>query len=78
MSGEKGLPGPGQPGLTLEDAQRGKQAAEEMLGFVLLAIGEPVIVPKELIRNGIPTGATIRIDEHREDEAFVFSVEVDK
>ena len=59
------------------DAQKRQQAAEEMLGFVLLAVGEPVVVPKQLIREGIPTGATIAIDENIADEAFIFSVQVD-
>ena len=76
MSGDKGIPGPAGPD-TLEDARRGKQAAEEMLGFVLLAVGGPVVVKKELIKNGIPSGATIKIDESLEDESFIFSVEVD-
>lgn len=61
----------------LEEALKGKQAAEEILGFVLLAVGEPVVVPKELLKNGIPNGATIRIDEMVDEDAFVFSVEVD-
>ena len=61
----------------LEDAQRAQRAAEEMLGFVLLAVGEPVVVPKELLDNGIPTGATISINELVDENAFVFAVEVD-
>lgn len=61
----------------VQEAQRSQRAAEEILGFVLLAIGEPVVVPKSLLTNGIPAGATIKIDEHVEDESFVFSVEVD-
>lgn len=61
----------------VEEAQRSQRAAEEILGFVLLAIGEPVVVSKELLKEGIPGGATIKIDEHLDEEAFVFSVEVD-
>lgn len=76
MSGDKGLPGPDFDEYNA--ALKSKQAAEEILGFVLLAIGEPVIVPKSLLANGIPKGAEIRIDEHVEDETFVFSVEVDR
>jgi len=62
----------------LEATEKRAQAAEEMLGFVLLAVGEPVVVPKELIKNGIPKGATIAINEIVDEDAFVFSVEVDQ
>lgn len=61
----------------IAEARRSQIAAEEILGFVLLAIGEPVVVPKALLTNGIPKGATIKIDEHVEDDSFVFSVEAD-
>jgi len=59
------------------EANKATQAAQEMLGFVLLAVGEPVIVPKQLIHTGIPTGATIAIDENIAEGAFIFSVQVD-
>ena len=70
MSDETGLD-------ALAEALRGKENAEQMLGFVLLALGEPVVVPKQILRDGIPAGAQIKIDEHVDEDTFVFSVEAD-
>lgn len=59
-----------------EEAKRAKDAAEQMLGFVLLAVGHPVVVPKELLKSGIPNGATIAINDNLMTESFEFSLEV--
>jgi hypothetical protein len=47
---------------------------QQMLGQVLLAVGEPVFVPKDTLAQHLPEGARIAIDDN--DDAFVFYVEV--
>lgn len=56
--------------------RREVQGLEEMLGQVLLAVGEPVVVTKESLAQGTKKGSRIRIDDRVELEAFVFYVEV--
>jgi len=46
---------------------------QQMLGLVLLTIGEPVIVPKELIKKGLGNYA-IQIDDNIEEGAFIFGL----
>lgn len=59
-----------------EEVKAGKQAAEEMLAFVLKAVGEPVMVTKESIVEGFPPGTTIAINDDLQRDAFVLSLEV--
>lgn len=60
------------------DLEKELRGAHEMLAFVLLTLGEPVVVPKETLQNGIPVGATIKVFEDVTTDTFVFSVEVDE
>lgn len=59
------------------ELERELAGTQEMLGFILLTVGEPVVVPKATLTEGIPAGAVIKIDENIEDESFVFSVEIE-
>lgn len=45
---------------------------QEMLFAVLNEVGEPVVIPKAILRESRTGDVQIRIDE--EDNAFVFSV----
>lgn len=47
---------------------------QEMLAFVLKAIGEPVVVPKEFIKEGLGENAQIQVDDDLQKDAFVFSL----
>lgn len=46
---------------------------QEMLGWVLKVAGE-VVVPKELIKQGLPHKAQISIEDNMAKDAFVFSL----
>lgn len=51
---------------------------QEMLAFVLQAVGEEVVVPKKVLSDGLPENAQIAVDEDLSRDAFVFSlVQVD-
>ena len=60
----------------IADLERELRGTQEMLALVLLEVGEPVTVSKAMMRGGIPQGAAINIDDHQEEDAFVFSVVV--
>lgn len=47
---------------------------QEMLAFVLQAVGEPVHVTKEMLVNGIPANTQIAVDEDIENHRFIFSL----
>jgi hypothetical protein len=47
---------------------------QEMLGFVLHSVGGPVVVTHESMRNGLPPGTVIQIDDDIQTNAFVFSL----
>jgi len=47
---------------------------QEMLAFVLKEVGEPVVVTKESLQEGLPEGTQIAIDDDLEAEVFVFSL----
>lgn len=53
--------------------ERELTATQEMLAFVLKAVGEPVTVTKEMVKDGLKN-KEIRIDEDLTDEAFIFSL----
>lgn len=55
-----------------EDLQRELQVNVEMLAFVLMAVGEPVVVTKEMLAQGLPSNLQIRIDEDLERNTFIF------
>lgn len=57
-----------------DQLRRELRGVQEMLAVVLREIGEPVVVPKEGLANGIGN-VQIRIDDNIEENAFVFSVE---
>jgi hypothetical protein len=52
--------------------QRNLIGTQEMLGQVLLAIGKPVSITKEKLKESVPEGAQIDISE--EGDSFVFSI----
>lgn len=45
---------------------------QEMLAFVLLTVGEPVVVTKESLSKGLPPNVQIAVDEDLENNAFRF------
>jgi hypothetical protein len=47
---------------------------QEMLAFVLKVAG-PVTVTKEMLKQGLPQGAAISIDDQLTADAFVFSLQ---
>lgn len=55
--------------------RRELRGVQEMLAFVLYEVGEPVTVSKYDLKNGLPDGAQIKIDENVEGETFTFSLE---
>lgn len=59
------------------ELERELRGVQEMLAFCLYEIGEPVVVTKQALKNGLPGGAEIRIDEDVENEAFIFSLAAD-
>ena len=60
----------------IAELERELRGTQEMLALVLNEVAEPVTVPKETMRKGLPDGTQIRIDDHLEENAFVFSLEV--
>jgi hypothetical protein len=62
--------------LSKEELIRELLGTQQMLGQVLLAVGEPVFVTKESLERQLPKNARISIDDNLEAEAFVFYVEV--
>ena len=55
------------------DLEREVQGIQQMLGHVLLVIGEPVEVPKAALREDL--AGKYRIEIADTDESFIFSVE---
>jgi hypothetical protein len=53
----------------IEKELRGMQ---EMLGFVLAIVGHPVVVPKDVIKAGIPENVQIEILDDIDGDAFIF------
>lgn len=62
--------------LSKEELIRELLGTQQMLGQVLLAVGEPVFVTKESLERQLPKNARISIDDNLEAESFVFYVEV--
>jgi hypothetical protein len=62
--------------MSKEELIRELLGTQQMLGQVLLAVGEPVFVTKESLERQLPKNARISIDDNLEAEAFVFYVEV--
>lgn len=62
--------------LSKDELIRELLGTQQMLGQVLLAVGEPVYVTKESLERQLPKNARISIDDNMEAEAFVFYVEV--
>ena len=62
--------------LSKEELIRELLGTQQMLGQVLLAVGEPVFVPKSTLHEQLPKDARISIDDNIEADAFVFYVEV--
>ena len=47
---------------------------QEMLAHVLKAVGEPVVVTKEAIAEGLGNTTQIQVDDDLKLDAFVFSL----
>lgn len=60
---------------TVEDLQRELQGTQQMLGHVLQAVGHPVFVAKNVLQEGIPDGAQIRIEDDIQGNRFIFSLD---
>lgn len=60
----------------IAELERELRGVQEMLALVLNEVAEPVVVAKSTMREGLPNGAQIKIDDHIEEDAFVFSLEV--
>lgn len=60
----------------IAELERELRGVQEMLALVLNEVAEPVVVSKATMRSGLPDGAQIKIDDHIEEDAFVFSLEV--
>lgn len=58
----------------IAELERELMGTQEMLAFVLAAVGEPVEVSKELLDSGLPENATIAVDDDVQRELFVFSL----
>lgn len=58
----------------IADLERELIGTQEMLGFVLDAIGEPVYVTKAAITEGLGATAQIRVDDDLENNRFVFQL----
>lgn len=58
----------------IAELERELIGTQEMLAFVLSAIGDPVEVTKESINQGLPAGSVIAVDDDLEREVFVFSL----
>lgn len=60
----------------IAELERELRGVQEMLALVLLEVAEPVTVSKEVMRRGLPKGAQIMIDDHMEEDVFVFALVV--
>jgi len=58
----------------LGEARRESLGLQEMMAFVLKAIGEDVVVPKSLVKEGIEAGVQIKVDDNATLDAFVFGL----
>jgi hypothetical protein len=58
----------------VEELEREKRGLQEMLFFVLQAVGEPVAVNKEDLHRGAQTDKMINIQDNMQTEQFVFSI----
>lgn len=69
----------GEQGIDLLEAERDQLRREllgvqEMLAFVLSTVGEPVVVSKRALSEGLPSSVRIAIDDNAQLNAFVFSL----
>lgn len=63
----------------LDDVTKELIGTQEMLAFVLKAVGEDVVVPKSLVKEGLPGNTQIKVDDNAKQNAFIFGlVEVDE
>lgn len=58
----------------VEELERELRGTQEMLAFVLQAVGEEVVVTKEQIAAGLPENAQIQVIDDVQRDAFVFSL----
>lgn len=58
----------------LEEVKKQLWGTQQMLGYVLQKVGEPVRVPKDLLDQQLPQGSRVALHEDGDD--FLFSVEI--
>ena len=58
----------------LDDLSRELLGVQEMLYQVLKAVGEPVVVTDDQLKEGIEPGVQISIEYNEEEKAFVFGL----
>lgn len=56
------------------ELERELRGIQEMLALVLLEVGEPVVVSKATMREGLPKGSEIMIEDNVAEDSFVFSL----
>lgn len=54
--------------------ERELSGLQEMLYFVLDAVGSPVVVTKKRLKEGIRGDQMISVEENMDDESFIFSI----
>jgi hypothetical protein len=59
---------------TIASLERELIGTQEMLAFVLKAVGEPVFVSKQSITRGLGDHAQIQVDDDIERDGFVFTL----
>lgn len=58
----------------LEDTKQSLWNMQQILGYVLLEVGEPVELPKSVIDTPVPENSRITLDEH--EDHFTIYLEV--
>lgn len=59
----------------LEETKKQLWGTQQMLGYVLLTVGEPVRVAKADLERQLPEGSRVALHEDGEDH-FMFSIEI--
>lgn len=58
----------------IADLERELAGTQEMLAFVLKAIGQPVVVDKALLKRGLGDNTQIQVDDDIAADRFIFSL----
>jgi len=59
----------------VEDLRKQLIGVQEMLALVLKQVGQPVVVTGKTIREGLPAGVGISVEQDIENDCFIFSLE---